>query len=61
MSENAFTPALGRVVPTRFYDHVIDRDAPVVQGAERHQQASSPEAPMPSGARPRRSLSSERR
>jgi precorrin-6B methylase 2 len=23
MSENAFTPALGRFAPTRFYDHVV--------------------------------------
>jgi hypothetical protein len=23
MSENAFTPALGRFAPTRFYDHMV--------------------------------------
>jgi len=23
MSQNAFTPALGRFAPTRFYDHVV--------------------------------------
>ncbi|MFD0888027.1 class I SAM-dependent methyltransferase, partial [Streptosporangium algeriense] len=23
MSENTFTPALGRFAPTRFYDHVV--------------------------------------